>query len=172
MEHYKQQMKDKIKEGVAAFSERGSEGNKILNFMVIINFISASLSDVKICKLNNRSYRIVIDQLGYLLIFGPRPLLEIVFSQFRPCRLVKVLQLEHQPLVYAVPKVLEEFLHEFGHTVHLSVVLAVEFRVTRVRTIFIVVIIALFNNKSYKIFNSFVHFSKHNKKNYFLNITF
>lgn len=28
MEHYRQQMKDKIKEGVAAFSERGSEGKK------------------------------------------------------------------------------------------------------------------------------------------------
>lgn len=28
MEHYKQQMKEKIKEGVAAFSERGSEGKR------------------------------------------------------------------------------------------------------------------------------------------------
>lgn len=27
MEHYKQQMRVKIKEGVAAFSEKGSEGN-------------------------------------------------------------------------------------------------------------------------------------------------
>lgn len=127
MEHYKQQMKDKIKEGVAAFSERGSEGKYC----------------ILICLNKTNFHLIIINKFRHFFLLRPGSLLKIIFGEFGPGGFIQILQIKYQALVHAISKINEEFLNQLRHAVHLSVVLAVELGVACMRPMLVIIVVVI-----------------------------